>query len=68
MDAKKLVQAGFGAFGLRLSRNKSVRGWDLFFSALKARGFTPKHIVDAEQIMGLGHAAHSIISQSCITR
>ncbi len=49
MDAKKLVQAGFGAFGLRLSRNKSVRdlsGWDLFFSALKARGFAPKHVVD----------------------
>ena len=49
MNVKQFVQAGFGAFGLRIIRNKSERhlsGWDLFFSALKARGFAPKHVVD----------------------
>lgn len=44
MSVKELVQAGFNAFGLHVSYNRS--GWDFFFLALKNRGFDPKHIID----------------------
>jgi FkbM family methyltransferase len=47
---KQLLQAGFGAFGLRLTRLESTHHYldqmGLFFSALRSRGFSPKHIVD----------------------
>jgi FkbM family methyltransferase len=50
MKITQLVQAGFGAFGLRLTRLRDEptrrTQLDLFFLALKARGFSPKHIVD----------------------
>lgn len=47
MNIKQLVQAGFGAFGLRLTRLRPRdTELDLFFSALRARGFSPKHIID----------------------
>jgi len=45
MNVKQFIQAGLGAFGLRLTRN-TKSGFDLLFSLLKARGFAPKHIVD----------------------
>jgi FkbM family methyltransferase len=48
VNIKQLVQAGLGAFGLRISRTgeNSYFQTDPFFSALKARGFSPKHIID----------------------
>jgi FkbM family methyltransferase len=50
MDIRQLVQAGFGALGLRVTRLRneptSHTQLDLFFLALKARGFSPKHIID----------------------
>src|SRR5262245_32463786 len=53
---KKLVKAGFNAFGLQVSYNKPVKsGWDVFFSVLKTRGFDPKHIVD----VGVNHGLWS---------
>ena len=51
MSIKQLVQAGFGAFGLRLTRlsNEPKHYYDLLdllFLLLKRRGFSPNHIVD----------------------
>ena len=51
MSIKQLVQAGFGAFGLRLTRvsNEPKHYYDQmdsFFLVLKQRGFSPNHIVD----------------------
>ena len=50
LNVKELVQVGFGAFGLRLTRLRNepanLTQQDRFFLALKARGFSPKHIVD----------------------
>jgi hypothetical protein len=51
MSIKQLVQAGFGAFGLRLTRvsNEPKHYYDQmdsFFLVLKRRGFSPNHIVD----------------------
>lgn len=50
MDIRQLVQAGFGALGLRVTRLRneptSYTQLDLFFLALKARGFSSKHIID----------------------
>jgi len=51
MNIKQFVQAGFRALGFRVTRlrnepNLSPSALDSFFCALKARGFSPKHIVD----------------------
>ena len=51
MGIKQLVQAGFGVFGLRLTRlsNEPKHYYDLLdllFLLLKRRGFSPNHIVD----------------------
>ena len=50
MDIRQLVQAGFGALGLRVTRLRneptSHAQLDLFSLALKERGFSPKHIID----------------------
>jgi FkbM family methyltransferase len=58
MGVKKLIQFGFNAFGLQVSYKKSgsnMSGWDFFFSALKARGFNPEHIID----VGVNHGLWS---------
>jgi hypothetical protein len=73
MSIKQLVQAGFGAFGLRLTRvsNEPKHYYDQmdsFFLVLKRRGFSPNHIVDVEQTMGIGPALLSNIFQMYITR
>jgi FkbM family methyltransferase len=45
MSVKGVIQAGLGLFGLRLIRlNETPR--HRFFAALKARGFSPRHIID----------------------
>jgi hypothetical protein len=51
MGIKQLVQAGFGVFGLRLTRlsNEPKHYYDLLdllFLLLKRRSFSPNHIVD----------------------
>jgi FkbM family methyltransferase len=50
MKIKQLVQASLGAFGLRLARLGDEGNYGnplgLFFSVLKGRGFSPKHIMD----------------------
>jgi FkbM family methyltransferase len=52
---KQIIQSLLGAFGFRLVRLQNVPGSSLekFFSVLKARGFTPKHIID----VGANHGA-----------
>jgi FkbM family methyltransferase len=45
---KKIIQSCFNAFGLRIIRirNAPIANLEVFFSILKERGFSPKHIVD----------------------
>ena len=45
MSVKGVIQAGLGLFGLRLIRLNETP-LHRFFAALKARGFSPRHIID----------------------
>ena len=45
MSIKGVIQAGLGLFGLRLIRLNETP-LHRFFAALKARGFSPRHIID----------------------
>jgi FkbM family methyltransferase len=45
MSIKGVIQAGLGLFGLRLIRLNETP-LHQFFAALKARGFSPRHIID----------------------
>jgi hypothetical protein len=45
MRIKGVIQAGLGLFGLRLIR-LDEKPLYRFFAALKARGFSPRHIID----------------------